>query len=195
MDEHKFHPHHLEYLDSAERRALLDLERILAALPLAPEQTVADLGAGSGFFTSALARALPQGRIVAIDVQPEMIAALQARVTREGLSNVEVMASVEDSIPLSAKTVDGALLAFVLHETADPSALLSDVARIVKPGGWLAILEFHKRDTGNGPPVHIRLSPDDLYPSLDVAGFSGEEDLLELNEHHYLLLARRKAIG
>ncbi len=189
-EERKFHHHHKDFLDSDERRRYLDPERILAQLPLVPSETVGDLGSGTGFFTEPLARRLTAGKVLAFDVQPEMVVALQERVARADLRNVGVARSQERRLPVADATLDGALVAFVLHETDDLGRFLTEVRRVVKPGGWLAVLEFHRREGTGGPPQHIRLEPDEVAAALAKAGFRVGDPAVDISEMHYLLLAR-----
>ncbi|MHB1004728.1 MAG: class I SAM-dependent methyltransferase [Chloroflexota bacterium] len=190
MEERKFDHHHKGFLDSEERRQVLDPERVVTLLPLEPGQTVGDVGCGTGFFTEPLARTLATGKVIAFDVQPEMVTATAERVVKAGLGNVEVLPSQELDLPVASGTLDGAFVAFVLHETENLPALLKELRRVVRPGGWLAVVEFHRREGKGGPPQHIRLEPVEVGAALREARFLPEADALDLNEQHYLLLAR-----
>jgi len=169
---------------------MLDPERIVTALPLLPDQTVGDVGCGTGFFTEPLARALPAGKVLAFDVQPEMVKATAERMANVGLANVEVLPSRELHLPVANSVLDGAFAAFMLHETDNLPALLKELHRVLRPGGWLAVLEFYRREGKGGPPLHIRLEPEEVQVALREAGFQPEGDALALNERHYMLLAR-----
>lgn len=190
MEERKFHPHHKDFLDSDERRRMLDPDKIMALLPREPGQTVGDVGSGTGFFTEPLARALPDGKVIAFDVQPEMVQATTERVTRAGLDNVRVMRSREADLPVGNATLDGILAAFVLHETESLPGLLQELRRVIRPGGWLAVLEFYRREGTSGPPLHIRLEPAEVRAALREAKFAPDEDTHDLNEQQYVVLAR-----
>ncbi len=188
--ERMFPPEHKDFLHSAERRRLLDAEGIVAALPLAPGQTVADVGCGTGFFTEPLARALPAGKVLACDMQPEMCSATRQRMLEHGLANVEVFASTGLQLPVPDRSLDGIFAAFVLHETEHLDAFLAELRRVAKPGAWLAVLEFHRRPGGHGPPLHLRLAPDEVRAALFKSGFTPAEAAADLSEQHYLLLAK-----
>ncbi len=191
MSEDRLFPlQHKDFLHGEERRRLLDPEGIVAALPLAPGQVVADIGCGTGFFTEPLATALPAGMVLAFDVQPEMCAAAQQRLAERGLANVAVLASAGARLPVPNRSLDGIFAAFVLHETEDRDAFLAELRRVAKPGAWLAILEFHRRPGKEGPPLHIRLTPDQVKTALRKWGFTPAEAAADLSDQHYLLLAR-----
>src|SRR5919201_1315272 len=98
----KFNPANLERQLGEERRRSLDPEDYLDLLALRPDMVVADVGCGPGYFTLPLARRLPQGRVLACDIQQEMLDVLRQRVSEAGLTNVETARSAEDRVPLPA---------------------------------------------------------------------------------------------
>ena len=164
---HKFKPENWQRLLGAKRRALLEPDRFLADFDIAPGATVADLGAGPGFFTLPLAKRVgPNGRVYAIDVAPEMIARLQAHSLP---AYVEALLSEESRIPLPDGCVDVALLAFVLHELDNPQAFLTDVRRAMRPDGRLIVLEWVRQDEELGPPLGERIAPETSHAMLAKA--------------------------
>jgi len=187
---HRFDPRHKGRLDSPERHRRLNPERVLSLLPLGPKQVVADIGCGPGFFTLPLARRLTEGQVVALDIADEMLAVVRDKVAQAGLSNVEVRASGEASLPVDPAGLDGALLAFVLHELDGKVMFLERVRESLKPGGWLSILEWYKKPTAHGPPPHDRLTPEEVQALAAEAGFTVTREQ-ELNEDQYLVLLER----
>ncbi|MHB1134933.1 MAG: class I SAM-dependent methyltransferase [Chloroflexota bacterium] len=190
-EERKFDPQHKGSLDDDKRQRLLDTGQILPLLPLQPGQAVGDIGCGTGYFAEPLARAVGTGTVFALDVQPEMVKATQERAARAGLANLKAELAGEARFPLPPASLDGALAAFVLHEVDDLAATLAEMRRVLKPGGWFAILEWHRRESPGGPPQRIRLSPADLQPTLEAAHFTVEAESTDINDYHYLLIARR----
>lgn len=167
---HKFRPENWERLLSAERRALLDPEEFLRRLGISPGETVADLGAGPGFFTDHLAQQVgPSGLVYALDVAPEMVALLRRRALPP---NVVVLQSQESKLPLPDASVDLAMLAFVLHELEHPRDFLIEARRILKPGGRLLVLEWVPQQEEMGPPLHERLAPTASTALLASAGWA-----------------------
>lgn len=139
-------------------------------LGIAEGSIVADLGAGGGWFTIRLARRVgPNGRVYAQDIQSEMIGAINRRVEREGLKNVEtVLGSAED--PQLPAPVDVVLIVDAYHEMADPQTLLRNVRESLKPGGRVGIVEFTKNGHGPGPPLEERVDPERVVRDAAAAG-------------------------
>ena len=137
---HKFDAAHWERLLSGERRALLEPGAFIRRLAIPSGAVVADLGAGPGFFTDALADAVgPSGQVHALDVSPDMIEVLRRR---DLPPQVTARLSEENRTPLPDASVDLALLAFVLHELDAPLAFLTEARRVLRPGGRLVVLEW-----------------------------------------------------
>ncbi len=174
-------------LDSPERRLLLDPDRILPLLPLKADQTVADIGCGTGFFSLPLAQRLPRGKLYAVDVQPDMLDTVREKLAQAPSDNVETVLSSDTDIPLPRASLDGALLSLVLHENEDRHGFLSSVKALLRPGAWLAVLEWEKGETPSGPPQAERVSREEL---RDVATQLGlvESLVTAVNDRHYLML-------
>jgi ubiquinone/menaquinone biosynthesis C-methylase UbiE len=185
----KFNPDNMQVLVSPERSQAIDTDALLSGLPITSSDVVADVGCGPGFLTLPLARYLIEGRIHALDIQQEMLDAVRGSLDAEGLTNAEVAQSTETSLPLEDETLDGAFLAFVLQEAFHTDALLREVHRCLKDDGWLAILEWHKRDMDYGPPVARRIDPDTMDDKLRILGFETLERR-ELNADQYLIVTR-----
>jgi ubiquinone/menaquinone biosynthesis C-methylase UbiE len=184
---HKFEPWKIDHLDSPERAARFDVDRIMSLLPLQPHHAVADIGCGTGFFSLPLAQRLPQGRVMALDILEEMLERVRNKVEQSGASNVEARLCGEMDFPLEPESLDGVFLAFVLHEQEDREAFLQRVRGILRPGGWVGVVEWVKRETGMGPPLHERIDPAEGRELAARAGFkSGQETAI--SENHYMLI-------
>ena len=184
---HKFKPENWERLLSATRRALLDPDQFVVRVDISPGSSVADLGAGPGFFTLPLARRVgSSGRVYALDVAPEMVARLEALALP---AHVEVLLSGESHIPLPDGSVDAALLAFVLHELESPQAFLSDVRRIMRPGGRLIVIEWVPQVEELGPPLGERIAPETGKAILAEAGWELRETGVANASNYYQVYA------
>lgn len=184
---HRFDPKNLARLDGPERRALLPPLATLRTIGLREGDTFLDIGAGIGYFSiPAIDLVGPQGRVIAADISPEMLAELMRRAGDR--PNLTVLETAEGRLPLADGTADRVLMAFVLHEIPDAAAFLAEVRRVLKPGGHIAIIEWQKSETPMGPSVADRLGRDDTRRLLETARFAVTAEGV-LNAAHYYMVA------
>jgi ubiquinone/menaquinone biosynthesis C-methylase UbiE len=171
---------------------LIDPERLFPALHLKAGDAVLDLGCGEGRYTLPLAsRVGREGMVYAADLREEGLATLNEKAREKGLANIRTLfADVSQPLPLAGGSVNLAFLATVLHDLAEAGqaeGALAEIARLVKPGGRLAVLEFKKMAGPPGPPLAIRLSPEEVAALLRPYGFTPEE-IREFSPHIYLAM-------
>ncbi len=141
------------WLERQEREQEERTDLLLKALALKPGMTVADIGAGTGYLSRRMAtQVAPDGRVLAVDVQPEMIRLLQRMVDRTGLSHVLPTLGTERDAGLPAQSVDLAIMVDVYHELAFPHEMLASIVRALKVGGQLVFVEYRAED----PAVPIK---------------------------------------
>jgi len=134
-------------------------ERVLRVLGVRRGAVVADVGAGPGYFTTRLARAVgPRGRVYAIDPEPEVLKVLVKRL--DGTTNVTPVLSLDDDPLLPPASCDLAVFVNAYHHVANGPAFLRRLARCLKPGGRLAAIDWAYRETPVGPPLHRRIPPE-----------------------------------
>jgi predicted methyltransferase len=166
-----FPPSDLGLLDAPDRDLWQRPDQIMDALGIADASVVADIGAGSGWFTIRLARRVgPQGLVYAEDVQKEMINAISRRVSREGFNNVIPKLGSNNDPRLPAASLDVALMVDAYHEIEDRVSMLSNLAKALKPQGRLGIVDFRLDGTGPGPDPEERVSPDVVVNDAKKAG-------------------------
>ena len=166
-----FPPSDLGLLDAPDRDLWQRPDQIMDAMGIADASVVADIGAGSGWFTIRLARRVgPQGKVYAEDVQKEMIAAIRRRVTREGLANVEAVLGLNNDPRLPANALDAILVVDAYHEVENRVAMLASLARALKPQGRIGVVDFKLDGTGPGPSPDERVSPDAVVKDAAEAG-------------------------
>ena len=135
------------WLDRAEREAEEQPTRALQIMQIIPGMTVADIGAGSGYFTERLARLVgPTGRVFATDIQQGMIDLLKRRLSAERIQNVTVILGEPSNPRLPAGTIDLALMVDVYHELGAPQTVLGHIRTALKPGGRLVLVEYKGED-------------------------------------------------
>ena len=166
-----FPPSDLGLLEAPDRDLWQRPDQIMDALGIADASVVADIGAGSGWFTIRLARRVgPGGVVYAEDVQKEMINAIQRRVNREGFNNVRYRLGLKNDPRLPAASLDAILMVDAYHEVEDRVTMLSNLAKALKPQGRLGIVDFRLDGTGPGPDPNERVSPDVVVNDAKKAG-------------------------
>jgi len=141
------------WLEREEREREERTDLLVTALQLKPGMVVADIGAGTGYLARRMAPAvMPGGKVLAVDVQPEMVAMLQSTVRQSGLTQIQPLLGAEDDVRLPPSSVDLAIMVDVYHELAFPYEVLGSIVRALKPGAQLVFVEYRAED----PQVPIK---------------------------------------
>jgi ubiquinone/menaquinone biosynthesis C-methylase UbiE len=175
------HPDHMDHrFDDAEqwakrfddpaRDAWQLPDRVIETLAIKPGQIVADIGAGTGYFTVRLAKSAPAARVYGVDIEQSMVDYLSQRAMREGLKNVTALRGGSDRTNLP-EPVDVVLIVDTFHHIPQRVAYFTALKKLMKPGARLAIVDF-KKDSPEGPPREFRFTPDEISAELGKAGFS-----------------------
>jgi predicted methyltransferase len=166
-----FPPERLGELEGPDRDAWQRPDQIMDALQIGEGSVVADLGAGGGWFTVRLARRVgPNGRVYAEDVQKEMIGSIDRRIQREGLRNVVTTLGTQIDPRIPEATLDAVLIVDAYHEMEQPVTLLRNVARTLKPGGVIGIVNHKKDGGGPGPEMDERVDAGKVIADAKAAG-------------------------
>ncbi len=178
------------WLERPDREREERPEVLVRALGLEPDDVVADLGAGTGYFTFRIAPLVPQGRVYAIDIQPEMLRIVEDRATSEGFDNVAPVLSTETSIGLRPRSTDLTLLVDAYHEFSNPREMLASIFEATRPGGRLVLVEYRAED----PEVPIRrlhkMTEAQARLEVEAAGFRFVENSDVLPQQHLLVFER-----
>jgi SAM-dependent methyltransferase len=159
--------------------------RVIDALQLKSAQLVADIGAGTGYFTVRLAKSPAAPTVFAVDIEPSMVEYVKERAAREGLKNVVAVQAGADRTNLPAP-VDVALVVDTYHHIPNRVAYFTALKALLKPGARLAVIDFRK-DSPEGPPVEFRFTPDQITAELAKAGFSLQTSHDFLPRQHFLI--------
>ncbi len=181
---------YIAFLDRPERAAWQRPDEVVRALGLAGTETVVDLGAGSGYFTFRLARALPRGRVVAIDVEPEMVRHVHHKVMTDEIPNVTAVLGTPDDPGVPAKA-DLVFVCDVLHHVANLPAWLGKLASETAPGTRVAVVEFKEGPLPQGPPEGAKLARATVLARMAAAGFALVSEDRELLPYQVLFVFRR----
>src|SRR5687768_5608034 len=180
------------WLDRAEREREEDPDLAMRLIRVARGSTVADLGAGSGYFTVRLARAVGAGgKVYAVDIQQGMLDLLKRAAAQERLTNVIPVLAAEDDPRLPAASVDLVLMVDVYHELAAPQTTLAHLQRALKPGGRLVLLEYRAED----PAVPIRpehkMTKAQVKLEVEHEGFRQQRVYDDLPRQHLIVFSAR----
>jgi ubiquinone/menaquinone biosynthesis C-methylase UbiE len=169
---------------------LIDADALWAALNLPQKISLLDLGCGQGNYSLAIANLIgPVGVVYAVDLWEEGIASLKERAAREGRANLQPLVAPAGRLPMESRSVDVGFMATVLHdlvEAGTAAGALTEVTRVLKPGGLFAIVEFDKIDGPPGPPRHIRLDPAEVEALVAPYGFARLR-IVKLGAYNYLI--------
>lgn len=171
---------------------LIDHQKLFRHLDLKEGATFLDVASGRGSYSLAAAKMVgPTGRVLAVDLWAKGIEGLNRMAREQGLTNIETAVSdLRREIPFPGHCADVALMATTLHDfTADGSQnnVLREVARILKPRGRLAVVEFKDLDGPPGPPRHIRISPQQVEDALTPHGFL-RRHIEDIGPYNYMAL-------
>lgn len=188
---HLFDPKNVPSLEDPKRDQWQKPEEILDALKLQPGQVVADIGAGSGYFTFRMARRVgPTGRVYAEDIQRPLVELIQKRAAERGVQNIVPILGEVGDVKLAPGAVDLALLVDMYHEVEKPQAFLRSLHRALKPDGRLAVIDFGGRSPVGPPPDHLVAEPV-LIRELEQAGFVLAERHTFLPYQYFLVFRKR----
>jgi ubiquinone/menaquinone biosynthesis C-methylase UbiE len=169
-------------------------EEVLDQLDMVANASVADFGCGSGFFSLAFARAVGKtGCVYALDILPSSLEAVASRAKALGLSNViakRVNLEREGGSGLPDNSLDWVIMKDVLFQNKKKEMMLWEAYRVLKPGGFLFIMEWNDTETSMGPELSLRIPREKLTDMLSERGFSPYKDIAA-GDYHYALVCQK----
>ncbi len=179
------------WLERPEREQEEAPGKAIAALNIRPGQAIADIGAGSGYYTLRLADAVgPRGRVYATDIQPEMLALIKKKIDARSPGNVELILGTETEARLPAAAIDMALMVDVYHELAQPQLFLRSLKAALRPDGRLVLIEFRKEDASVPIRAEHKMSVPEARMELEAEGFRFDRVIDVLPWQHILIFRR-----
>lgn len=178
------------WLERDEREKEEAPGKALAAMDLAPDAVVADIGAGSGFYSFRISPKVPQGKVMAIDIQPEMLEFLAKRSAELKITNVIPHLGAIDDLKLPPSSLDAALLVDAYHEFSQPAEMLASLVRSLKPGGRVFLLEFRGEDPAVPiKPLH-KMTEAQARLEFEAAGLRFVTNRSDLPWQHFMVFQR-----
>ena len=175
-----------EWLDRPEREVSELSDRLVDALDLKPADVVADIGAGTGFYTFRIARTVPHGRVLAVDIQPEMLADIRERAERESIRNVEPILGSEKDPHLPTESVDVVLIVGSYPEFYYPYEMMRGIVQSLVPGGRVVLVEYRGEDETIPMPALQRLTEVQARREMSAVGLRWLRTLDVLPRQHLM---------
>ena len=159
-------------------------------LDLKPDDVVADIGAGTGYFSFRMAQQVPEGKVYAVDIQPEMLDAISFLKEENNIDNVETVLGTEENPNLPPESIDLALMVDAYHEFAYPREMMEGIVEALKPGGRVVLLEYRKEN----PMIMIKplhkMTQKQVKKELKAVGLKWQETKQFLPEQHFLVFSK-----
>jgi FkbM family methyltransferase len=181
----------IDWLERKEREIEENSSLLLKNLAVKPGMLIADIGAGSGFHSALLSKMVGNGKVFAVDVEPEMIAYLNARIQRENLSRIVPVLCTERNVTLPENTIDLILLVDVYHEFSYPYEMALSMFNVLKPGGKLVLVEFRAEDATVPIKTIHKMSEAQAIKEIKIAGFTFEKNISNLPWQHFLVFTKK----
>jgi SAM-dependent methyltransferase len=178
------------WLERDEREREEAPSKAIAAMDFRPNDVIADVGAGSGYYSFRLAEKVPQGKVIAIDIQQEMLDFLATKSKERQISNVEGHLGMIDDCKLSENSIDAALMVDAYHEFSHPAEMLRSLHRALKPHGRIILLEFRAEDPRVPiKPLH-KMTEAQARLEFAAAGFTLQSNTRQLPWQHFMIFVK-----
>jgi len=181
----------IDWLERPERQYEENTALLLKNLDLKPGMNFADIGAGSGYYSNLISKQIGNGKVYAVDVEPEMITYLNDRIKKEKLSNIVTVLGSETSVSLPALSMDIMLLVDVYHEFSFPYEMGLSMFKSLKPNGKLVLVEFRSEDKSVPIKKIHKMSETQAVKELQMAGFHLEKNIDNLPWQHCMVFAKK----
>ena len=195
-DAHQMHRLHtdpksyIQALEDPKRDAYQKPHEVIMALGLRAGEIIADIGAGSGYFTFRLAHHVgDKGRVYAVDVSPDMIVRINRRIRELKVSNVVSVLAEPDDPLLADRSVDRFFFCDSWHHIENRTQYLALMKRMLKPKGEVVMIDFHKKELPVGPPLQMKIAREDVIKQLESNGFRLSKEHTFLPYQYFLVFA------
>ena len=193
-DEHEMHRLHddpkayIGALEDPKRDEYQKPQEVMTALAIKPGEVIADIGAGSGYFTLRLAQHVGgKGKIYAVDVSPDMILHINRRIRELHVDNVVTVLSDPDDPLLPDRSIDRFFFSESWHHIENRTKYLALMKRMLKPGGQVVMIDFQKKDLPVGPPLQMKIAKEDLIKQMQSHGFRLQKEHTFLRYQYFLI--------
>ena len=165
-------------------------DAVVENMNLEPDHVVADIGAGSGYFSFRIAAKVPDGKVLAVDIQPEMLQLIEGQMGEQEVTNIEGVLGAVDNPNLPANSIDAAIMVDAYHEFSHPFEMIDGIYHALKPGGRIFLLEYR----GEDPSVPIRplhkMTEEQVVKEMSVFGLDWTDTLDFLPWQHMMIFTK-----
>ena len=183
----------LERLESPSRADWQKPDDVVRALDLQAGDAVADVGAGSGYFSTRFARSVGEkGKVFAVDIDRGLVEYLRERASKERLGNLEAVLAAPDDPKLAPRSADMIFLCNVAHHIENRSGYYKKIAAALRPGGRVAVVEFFKRELPVGPDAAMKIARENVIREFGESGFQLQQEFDFLPYQYFLVFAVRR---
>lgn len=178
------------WLERPERVQQERTDLLIEKLALKPTNHVVDLGAGSGYFTFRMAPLVPQGKVYAVDISPEMLAIVRAKMRKSNAENIETVLSTVTDLKLENNSADCVLIVDAYHEFSHPLEMGKSIYNTLKPGGKLVLIEYRMEDPGIPIKKLHKMSQKQAIQEISAVGLKWEETSEALPQQHFMVFRK-----
>jgi len=178
------------WLERTEREKEEAPTKAISLLNLAPNAVIADIGAGSGYYSFMISPLVPLGKVIAVDIQQEMLDYLSKEAAARKITNVEPHLGTIESIQLPDNTLDAVLFVDAYHEFSHPAEMLKSIHSALKPGGKIYLLEYRAEDPNVPIKTLHKMSAAQAIKEFDAIGFTFVENKPDLPWQHFLVFKK-----
>lgn len=165
-------------------------DQVVANMGLDPDHVVADIGAGSGYFSFRIAKLVPEGKVLAVDIQPEMLALIEQRKSAEGVTNIEGVLGQVDDPNLQPNSIDAAIMVDAYHEFSHPFEMIDGINDALRVGGRIFLLEYRGEDDSVPiRPLH-KMTEEQVVKEMSVFGLEWTDTLDFLPWQHMMIFTK-----
>ena len=182
----------IDWLERSEREIEEDVSTLIKNMKIKTNDTIADIGAGSGFHVFKMAPLAKNGLVYAVDIQPEMLEAIELKKRSKKVSNVETVLGSEKSINLPKNSLDKILLVDVYHEFSYPAEMVESIKNALKPNGQLFLIEYRGEDSSVPIKKIHKMTEKQSIAEMEVAGFKLIENIDNLPWQHCMIFEMNK---
>jgi ubiquinone/menaquinone biosynthesis C-methylase UbiE len=179
-----------DWLERPERVTQEQPDRVIAAMELKPTDTVADIGAGTGYFSIRIAKKVPRGSVIGEDIQPQMIALMKANIANADIGNVHPLLGTTQDPHLPAGAVDKVIMVDAYHEFDQPLSMMQGIVRGLKPDGQVVFVEYRGEDPAVPILPHHKMTEAQLSSEMAAVGLHLVRRYEELPWQHVLIYGR-----